>query len=151
MEKPVKEESLQSQYRSKAVMSFLYFSGIGLLLSFVTLTLGSAFSKRSGVEDLRSAPNILFIKSVNILFIVSSIRFWLLHNSKNAILKLGEKIGRAPLTISGSQTLFFVSIVSSLIRLLGVLVYLTIYSVPDMKNARHFQSCPNLCNKSMFL
>ena len=23
-------------------------------------------------------------------------------------------------------------------------------SAPNMKNARHFQSCPNLCNKDMF-
>lgn len=81
-------------------------------------------------------------------FLISSIRLWPLRNGKNAILKLGEKIGRAPLTISRSQALFFVSIVSSLIRLLGVLVYLTIYSIPNMKNARHFLPCPNQCISS---
>lgn len=53
-----------------ASTSFLYFSRIGCLglLSFFTMTLGSAlFSKRLETEDLGSAPNILFIKSVNII------------------------------------------------------------------------------------
>jgi hypothetical protein len=48
-------------------MSLWYFSGIGLVLSFVTITLGTAsFSKRLETDNLGSAPNILFIKSVNI-------------------------------------------------------------------------------------
>lgn len=60
-----------------------------------------------------------------------------------------KKIRRAPLTIFRFRTPFFiVSIVSSIIRLLGNVgwretVHLIIYSAADMKNARHFQSCPN--------
>lgn len=77
--------------------SFLYFSGIDLgdvlLLPFFTMTLGAAlFSKRLETEGLRSAPNILFIKSVNIM--ITLFMFQILGNeaARIAFLRLGQKI-----------------------------------------------------------
>lgn len=101
---------------------------------------------------------------------VSVIRRWAGRNGKNAIWKKEKKkIKRAP-SITWSFPLpfpsygnlyprclfrrsFFVSIVSSVIRFWEIsdgerLYTLSYNSAPNMKNARHFQPCPNLCISS---